>query len=278
MAMKKIETVEEMQKIALDILIFIDAFCREHDLKYFIVDGTLLGAVRHHGFIPWDDDIDIWMPREDYDKITELLGPDSGSRYQMVNLKNASWYRYAFGKIIDTRTRLVEDNGYSAELGVFVDVFPYDGLPGEKEEDYAPLVNRMIALETHRGFSCRTYRDYLSYGDGKGNPLKFAKWLVRKLYGPRRILKKMDRFARSCPVEGAAMVGCISDGYRLSDMMPADVVRETTELEFEGHLFRAPAGYEYYLKKIYGDYMKLPPEEQRVTNHLFQAWWKEPEI
>ena len=74
------------------------------------------------------------------------------------------------------------------------------------------------------------------------------------------------------------MVGCISDGYRLSDMMPADVVRETTELEFEGHLFRAPAGYEYYLKKIYGDYMKLPPEEQRVTNHLFQAWWKEPEI
>ena len=105
--MKKIETVEEMQKIALDILIFIDAFCREHDLKYFIVDGTLLGAVRHHGFIPWDDDIDIWMPREDYDKITELLGPDSGSRYQMVNLKNASWYRYAFGKILDTRTRLV---------------------------------------------------------------------------------------------------------------------------------------------------------------------------
>ena len=273
MAMKKIETVEEMQKIALDILIFIDAFCREHDLKYFIVDGTLLGAVRHHGFIPWDDDIDIWMPREDYDKITELLGPDSGSRYQMVNLQTADWYRYAYGKIVDRNTRLVEDNGYSGEMGVFVDVFPYDGLPGEKEEEYAPFVEQCIRMERHRGFSCRTYRQYLSYGDGKSNPFKFAKWLSRKLYGPRRILKRQDELARSYPVKGAKVVGCICDGYRLRDMMPAWVVGTTTELEFEGHRFRAPAGYQYYLEKLYGDYMKLPPEEERVTHHYYQAWW-----
>lgn len=273
--MKKIETIEEMQKIALDILVFIDQFCREHGLKYFMVDGTLLGAVRHHGFIPWDDDIDIWMPREDYDKITELLGPDSGSRYQMINIRTADWYRYAFGKIMDTKTRLVEDLGYSGEMGVYVDVFPYDGLPGEKEEDYAPLVKQCIQMEAHRGFSCRTYREYLEYGNCKSNPFKFAKWLARKLYGSRRILKKQDELARSYPVKGAKMLGCICDGYRLGDMMPASVVEKTTELEFEGHRFQAPAGYEYYLKKLYGDYMKLPPEEERVTHHHYQAWWKE---
>lgn len=273
--MKKIETVDEVQTIALEILCFIDEFCREHGLKYFMVDGTLLGAVRHHGFIPWDDDIDIWMPREDYDKITELLGPESGNRYQMINIRTAGWYRYAFGKIIDTRTCLVEDNGYSGNMGIYVDVFPYDGLPGKREEEYAPLVRRCIEMENHRGFSCRTYREYLSYGNGKGSPAKWAKWAVRKIYGTRRILKKQDRLARSFPVQGAAMVGCICDGYRLKDMMPASVVEKTVELEFEGHRFQAPAGYEYYLKKLYGDYHKLPPEEERITHHHYQAWWKE---
>lgn len=105
--------------------------------------------------------------------------------------------------------------------------------------------------------------------------MKFAKWLMRKLYGPRRILKKQDELARSYPVQGAKMVGCICDGYRLCDMMPAEVVAETTELEFEGYRFQAPAGYEYYLKKLYGDYMQLPPKEQQVTHHHFRAWWKE---
>lgn len=273
--MRKIETVEEIQQIALQILLYLDGVCREHNLKYFMVDGTLLGAVRHQGFIPWDDDIDIWMPREDYDRLTKLLEANPKGRYRMLNIDTADWYRYGYGKVIDTQTLLREDTGYSGDMGIFVDVFPYDGLPGETEEAYAPFVKKCQYLESQRGSACCTWKRYI--GDRKATPSKWLKWSFRKLYGARRILKKLDRVCRTYSPKDAKMVGCICDGYRLRDMMPAEVVKETTELCFEGHMLKAPAGYLQYLEKLYGDYQKLPPKEQQVTHHGFQAWWKNEE-
>ena len=99
--MRQITDIREMQQIALDILIYLDKICEKYHLRYFIVDGTLLGAVRHKGFIPWDDDIDVWMPRKDYDKLAEIIEKDGSEYYKFYTPQNARKFIYPFGKLVD---------------------------------------------------------------------------------------------------------------------------------------------------------------------------------
>ena len=107
--MRAITDIKEMQHIALDVLIYLDKVCSKYGLKYFIVDGTLLGAVRHKGFIPWDDDIDVWMPRADYDRLADVIRQDGEKKYKFCTPQNTKKFIYPFGKLIDVRTGLLDD-------------------------------------------------------------------------------------------------------------------------------------------------------------------------
>lgn len=130
--MQEITEIAELKEIQLGILREIDKLCKAYHLKYFMSDGTLLGAVRHKGYIPWDDDLDIWMPRKDYEKLEQIMNQE-GSCYKVVNHKNTKGYIYAFGKAVDTRTILKENIEVNCPMGIYVDIFPYDGLPGGKK-------------------------------------------------------------------------------------------------------------------------------------------------
>lgn len=271
--MRQIREIEELKQIQLEILSHIDKLCKEYNLQYFMSDGTLLGAVRHKGYIPWDDDLDIWMPRKDYESLEKIMTQED-SCFKLYNHKNTKGYIYSFGKVVDTRTVLIENTEVKCPMGVYVDVFPYDGLPGKTPEEFRHHVKWCLYLgnQIYRGFQSFTgVKGRHTSGNGK----RFVLWAVRRCIGGKNFIRMADYFSKKYPVEGAVYVGCLVGGYKEKDMMPAEIFDKTIELDFEGYRFRAPAGYDRFLTIEYGDYMQLPPIEQQVTHHDFKAWWKE---
>lgn len=269
--MRKITELKELQDIALTLLLYLDEVCLENNLTYFAADGTLLGLIRHQGFIPWDDDVDVWMPREDYEKLEKIVNSDSGNPYRLINHRNTKGYCLAYGKIVHTGTSLKEHFAGSVDTGVFIDIFPYDGLPKRGTKEYEKHLDGLMFLESQRLNAFRTYRETLK--GQKGTVMKWCKWAIRKCYGKERILQKIEKECKKYPVLGSDYVACMCGGYRKSDVIPKEAVEKQIRLPFEGHLINAPIGYETYLHTLYGDYRKLPPVEERVPKHESDAWW-----
>ncbi len=257
----------EMKKIELDILIEIDKFCRDNNLKYYLNSGTLLGAVRHKGFIPWDDDIDITMPRVDYEKFF-LLFPE---KCKNPNLKIIS-YRdrssiYPFLKVVNNKTIVIEktiDPKY--QTGVWVDIFPIDGLDSSDAVfSFNDQIRRKyLYLAANPDYATTEVRRYIK---------KIIKLFNRNRESLYELAERLDRKASEIPIEEGRDIGLIVWSYSSNERMPYQFL-ESTNLEFEGYFFMAPKLWDCYLKRIYGDYMKLPPKKQRIP-HYCEAYWKD---
>lgn len=257
--------MEEYKQVVLSVLEKIDAICKENGLKYFLFAGTLLGAVRHNGFIPWDDDIDICMMRDDYDKLAAIMQEkDYGLRF--IRIEEQPDTIYPYGKICDKKTTMIERNFKSVEgYGAFVDVFPLDYLPDSAEEE-AKLKKkyfRMYQLLTHSSRNGFVKSDSVVL-----NLKRKLAIMVGQFFSTEKLVRKMNEDFKRFNLIKTNTVGLAwAKGW------PAEEFQETSLVTFENHQFYGPRNPDRVLNIHFGDYMKLPPESERVNKHNLECYY-----
>lgn len=264
--MRRLLDKEEIRRIQLDILDSIDRFCKERGLRYSLAYGTLIGAVRHKGFIPWDDDIDLMMPRPDYDRFRK--GFEAGGLY-LTDLAEREDCVETFVKVCKAGTVMV-DRSFGRELwGVNVDIFPIDGAPVENLEDYYTRLNAI----REKCFRICPY--YKSVREGRF-PLMLKYYLKRLRYlypvSFKSLKKKLVEGQKAVPYESAGTAGIYYASEKTRTFMDKAVYEEIGSLEFEGKEYPAIRHYDTYLTSLYGNYMQLPPEEKRVSHHEYDSF------
>ena len=272
--MKEIDSLVELQNIEFDILCYIDKVCKKNQLRYFLAGGTLLGAVRHKNFIPWDDDMDISMPRPDYDKLVDIFDAEANkdnSPYKIIKLCNEYSYCMPFIKIVDTRTVMyarTKTEFQGEAFGVFVDVFPIDGV-SDKNNVRTILKIRDNSFALARSYS--TYKNLTVRG--------FFKVVIRKVkYGltNREVqFEKMQNELRKNSFDTSPFVMSTFGMRGKKEVIEQRCFSDAINAEFRGAKFPIPVGYKQYLTQMYGDYMTPPPENNRESTHDYIGYWKD---
>ena len=257
--------IDEIKSIEIAILDHIDEVCKTNGLRYYLAYGTLLGAVRHKGFIPWDDDIDIYMCREDYDKFIEQSCNVEQAQYKVLARDTEPSYFYEYAKVVDTRTGIRSGNDLLKiqDEGVWVDIFPLDSLP-RAHRLVKCVINVLVAM--------RILSVYKTFPKGKFSWTLYPCWYIAHLIGPRFFLSVTDRMARVG--KGKQYTGYMCSMGVPKYYFPRKWCEDVIDVEFEGKKYPAFREYDSYLRLQYGDYMQLPPEDKRVP-HPVCAYWKE---
>ena len=264
-------TPEESKQLQTELLLELASFCDRNGITYFLGYGTLLGAVRHKGYIPWDDDIDVWMPRPDYEKFCAFYKEQNQNPRFAIVCPEEKIARHTFLKMVDTRTLKIEDGvDYSnGTLGADIDIWKLDGAPSN-EKEYVKWCKRLrfaylcfFGAVSKRGF---------------GGFWRRTKLFLLKLYAGKKEkwLKRSDKLHALYPYETCKYTSSAISLYNMkNERFLKEWFDETVSLPFEGYELKAPKHYHEILTQKYGDYMRLPPEAQRVSRHENNVFWKE---
>lgn len=274
--MKRELDIKETQDVSFEILKIIADICEAQNFRYYLIYGTLIGAVRHKGYIPWDDDVDIMMPRPDYDRFLGYMEKNIRhyKHLKMFNHDTCREYPYMITRISDDRYRIDMENEKDYGMGIFVDIYPYDGLGNTEKEalDFGMKGDRLSSLcyqATRQRFAIETTTSQFR------KLIKLPVFIFAKLCGKELFQKKLGRLAGIKNYDENEYVGCVvwlSGGAK--DIFKRKWFDEYIMLPFEKYEFRVPRDYDIILKQIYGEYMTLPPQKDRVGHHNYRVYMK----
>ncbi len=259
------DELRELQLCELEALKFFDNFCRRHDLTYYLCGGCLIGAVRHKGFIPWDDDTDVLMPRPDYEKFLELYKKENPSeRFVLVNDDDVHYSGNIFATLNDTDHTMVKEYQQDMDTphGIPLDIFPIDGLADGKLQRLIQYVWVMIYSLFRAQIVPKNQGGVIALGSKvllsifRGRKIRYKIWKFAERQMTRYHFDESENVAEFC-----------AGFYFMKKVYPRSIYDGKVELEFEGEKFFAMKGYDEYLHIPFGDYMELPPEEERLPHH-----------
>ncbi len=265
--------VNNLKEMELNVLIEFDKICKENNLRYSLAYGTLLGAIRHKGFIPWDDDIDVMMPRADYEKLLALRY--NSSEYKIFDFKNDIDYCYPFAKMCYKKASLYETYRPEKNLGPYIDIFPMDYLPLDNKKALKVANSNRKRIKKVYRLTCSNHCIY------KKKDTRFLKKLYlffQSFFISNKTRKKyLYKFESKVLFEPKSekILNLVFSDENINALVDIKEFNDLIDVPFEGHSLCSIKDYDRYLTGIYGDYMKMPPEENRVSNHGFIVETKE---
>ena len=257
--------------VIIDVLSAFIRICEAQGLRYFCAGGTAIGAVRHQGMIPWDDDIDVFMPRPDYDRFLRLAAHSMPEGYELLSPYATKDYPMYFAKMCNARTTLLENERIPCVFGLYIDIFPLDGACDDVETCYREkhrfkrLMNKLEAVSTHNSFG-----EYVGLLAKRREWGRFAVKTVAfccRSWLRRWLLKQMDSIAYGHDYALSSRVVTYSGAYQRQEIYPKAWLETPQMFAFEGLMVNLPHDYDAYLRHFFGNYMTLPPVEQRVSHH-----------
>ncbi len=256
--------VELKQKLT-EMLAWFHNYCVEHNLRYYVLGGTMLGAVRHKGFIPWDDDIDVGMPRADYEKFAQLMESEKKEKYRLETPHSAAKdFTYTFSKIYDTTTTLIENTKVETKRGIYLDLFPLDGLADTLEESQ----KRFKKIDFRFNFLLARVT---SFRKGRSLMKNIAVILFPIIpFNNKKLQIEIDEMCKERDFDNCKYGGNLLGAWRFKEVMESSIMGTPTLYQFENIYVYGAEHYNEYLTHLYGDWNKLPPKEKQVTHHEYK--------